>query len=613
MVSTSAILLIIVIAYHLWFSLRLLKAPLHPDTGQFLYRGFFKGKGHAFPLYRHPFGSLKRLLKDIFTPSGTDFHYSSSFYERIPKKEYLPLCQKIGSYLLAECVGRLLNNPKAFRICLSLYNAVSICLMYVLGSLIFSDAAGIAAAALFAAYLNMPYADSHQLHAEHLILLPMLCSLVLVILGCLFDLPLACVAAGVLVTAIVLLKSSSVFQCLFIVISPLFFFTSTQPVILVIVGVLVATALFFAYCAHKQLLAPYLLLAWSISSFTDYKKGIQFSVHKSVFNLARNAIADRLTMYVPFVGQMALVGTGVLFFILYFRSFPLSIVLFAATWLFFEMVTVLLQGKFYFSHLVSLFPVSTLMAGAAVAHAITRQEPAGALALGIALCITVTAVCSFWCSRDPLSYQLRLYTSLFHPHTLSFAAAEVIADYVKKHSDAGDRIKLWGYNSEFYVLAGRREHSGFNEDKIICDPVQLEGFWGAVWRRWMLRDMAADPPLYIADMYGTLNITIVEAVTGFRYEREMIFFSLYPLYRRMGAAEDRQPVTEDAVEQVAVSKELIEHAGKMVTRDEFITSVSRCFVRKDMSGADTMTGGGISDLLAAWRVLNGFQAPAGNA
>lgn len=611
MVTTTVLILTAVITGHFYLALRLLHAPLHPDTGQFLYRGYFKGHGSVFPLHTHPIGSLKLLLKDLFTPSGVDFRYSSEFYSRSPKERFLPLSQKLGSYFIAEMIGRRLENPKMFRVYLSVYNAASIIAIYVLGRILFSETTGCVAAALFTFYINIPYADSHQFHAEHLIVLPLIIALILVKSGSLYSMPVLFIVAGAFGALLYILKSSSIIESVFVIISPFFFSRLPWPSLYVLCGFATASMLFFALLATRRLLAPYLYLALSLSSFFDYKKGISFSIHKAEFNLVQNKIRDRFVMYFPFLCQMSLIGFGgCLFFVLFLHA-PSSATLFVSIWFFWEAVIVILQGKYYFAHLVSLIPVSVLMAAAAFVDSAHHQNLALLIPAVVALVVACSALVRYWLSSDPLSYQLRLYSSLFHPCTISFAAAEIIAKYVKDNSGPDERLRLWGYNSEFYITSGRRMHTGFDEDKVIGDPPQLESLWGEGWRFWCLRDMAIDPPLYIVDMYGTLNIHIVEKATGFSYRLEKLFFSLFPVYRRGAHGAEQGIITKQDIDLLDTGNRNLSDNGNPLFLSNLIQETTLKVIHQHIAEADALTGRGFSEMLASWRSLNGVKPHRG--
>jgi hypothetical protein len=598
----------IIVACHVALSLRLVKAPLHPDTGQFLYRGFFTGRGHSFPLYAHALGSWKAFVRKMITPGGADFHYSADFYATTPKTLFLLLSQKIGSYTIAGMVGRWVRNPKSFRYFLIAYNSLTIIAMYVLASHLFSVAAGLASAALLALYLNIPYADSHQIHAEHLQLLPTILAFVCIRYGCGENALWPVFVGGIMGAGILLLKCSSILLCALVVTSPFLLQGGLVQAMGIIAGVGALMGIFLLVCARKRLLASYLLLAWSVSSFTDYKKGIQFTIHKRAWNLGSGSIVERIGMYAPFLAQMSLLIVSSGLFFIQHRYFTVSHSLFLFTWLAVEAFMVVAQGKYYFAHLVSLFPASVLCAGAIIGRQCMNPDPAICLTLSAMLVATILSVAPFWL-KNPLRFQLDLYSRLKHPHTLSFAAAEVIAHYVRTHSDPNERVKLWGYNSEFYVLAQRREHQGFNEDKILCDPLQIEGFWGGIWRRWVLRDLAEDPPLFIIDMYGTLNMKVVERVTGFRYQTDMVYHSLYPVYRRQEKRGSRQDVTETLAAELDKPFECVQLETGPISRAAYIRMVTTLFVKGKTREADALTGGGISGLQREWYEYNRIAVP----
>ena len=168
-------------------------------------------------------------------------------------------------------------------------------------------------------------------------------------------------------------------------------------------------------------------------------------------------------------------------------------------WLVASALAVASPGRFYGHYFIQLLPALALVIGMAASElrGVLRVRFAGPACAGAMIgltFITLRATVPFYAPATPAA---RASFRDPGPGGVRQAGARAIGLYLRAHTNAGDRVFVWGRESEIYFYSGRTPATRFLFDQPFwVDPATLAQ---------AIAQLRAHPPAYIADtMAGEL-------------------------------------------------------------------------------------------------------------
>lgn len=624
----SVPLLLIPLLLSFGLFLRFRKYPLHADTGQYLYQGVLEAAGCRFGVIRRGRGGK---VEPGSTPEGltpreeaamfpAPRHAMIEFFQRFAGSLF-PYNNKVAAYTLLRWWTKLSGHPKSFRIFFLFWTMIGAGTIFFLGRLLASPLVGGFASLLFVLYLASPFLDSAQTHSEHYAILFLILPALLLWsaggggAGSLVPFFLA----GLFLWVLVLFKPSFVLEAAFFSAVPLFFFGNFSGTIFVGAGI-VAGFVFQLLWAWLKGEHWEFLGIFSLANMLRYRAFMARAHTKRLSVLAvtptetpqalLRTVWESFKSYRPFFQQFLPLFFLVMVFPMFLSQSPefTRAGLFLLSWLFVALLSALVQRQYYFSHLVPIIIPASLIGGFSLTLSIEllsgSQLTQFLLALGI---LSVLAAASYisYLFTDPLSAQWKLYATLNHRHTIRFAASEVIGDFIRRRTQPGEPIFLWGYNSELYVNARRPGIISFLDQYAGTEPEFLEPIYGNSWMLWVVEGIKRSEPRYIVDMEGSLNIETLEKFTGRHYTLECVFFHLFPVWRFQSRVDDAPEVDDPAALTDLASGALRAWwEGEKVPQKVYIQRITNLFCAGEHTAADFRSQGGLFELAQAWRELN---------
>lgn len=584
-INAHILSILFIFALNLLLQVRTRKLPLHPDSGLFLYRAILSRTGEKFR-----YG--KRTGKGVFDFSG----------------DYSRFQIKFLVYKIMEVLYRVTSpNPKAFRVFFAFYNSFSTLAVYALGSLAFGWATGLLSAILFVLLSANPFSDSHQIHAEHYAVLPLLTAILLLLLGIRENSLLSPFLSGMFMAVTVFL-----FKITF-----LFELPALLALPLLLHAPLYDFPFFFGFAA---LLCIVYMGCWYFDTLPSFYAMLNIFTSRDIFKHYKNSMKSDLQKATPLrsfspdlilkisSGSLPFLFLVCLMFLLGFPPGPLEI--FILLWALLSVFGIVMQGKYFQAHLFPLFAPLALMGGRGLSSHFSTGFPYGYSIPQILLLILTIGFFLFWL-RDLFRFHLLFSPLQYHIEkcairnyqTLSFLATEPIAAYIRRQTPRGARILQWGYHHELYVLAGRRGSLGPHlENSLQTDPPLSDAYFGPVWRQWLLDAVAKQRPLFIVDMRGSLNIDCLNLGTGLHYELENLFYGLFPVYKL--SSQVQRPSKSIVLNDLTVQPPSWKARKKDLTSEEFITRINYLFNHGERDAANRETHGGVEALLRDWTALN---------
>lgn len=176
---------------------------------------------------------------------------------------------------------------------------------------------------------------------------------------------------------------------------------------------------------------------------------------------------------------------------------------------------VAIQAKFFIYHWHLTLPFLALLAGwtahelwAALRRGLSRaRSVATAAAVSVALLLltpqVTDAVAIEW--QDLVRYLRQPdFRTIYYDRfglvghgSYSFRASEQVANYVRVRTKPGDRVFVWGYDPNFYLLSERESASRF----LSLLPL-MPTFTPEAWKEEFVRDLTANRPPYILIQRG---------------------------------------------------------------------------------------------------------------
>jgi hypothetical protein len=499
-------------------------------------------------------------------------------------------------------------NPKNFRLFFILYNTLTILSIFTIGKLAFGNGVGVASAFVYVLLTANPFADSSQLHIEHYAILP----LVLVLIGLFF---------GILTYHnIFALICAGIFLCLLLVLYKITFLIEAITIGLFSViyqGITIINCLSMA----GFICAMFVANIWIYSYCNCAKMSMVF---KGLFNSLRHYKETMSSDLVSGSSKKKLNFSDILnvssgsfpfFFLLIVSYLYCSAPFSRVEWLLLFLIVasgigIIIQGKYYMSHILPLFPLVSLLSGNGICffYKMARENPIPItkwILFGLFVLlgtIWLRELYKYHFIYSPLEYHLRK-CSIRNYRTLSYLAEEVIADYISKNSQKGERIVQWGYNHELYVLAKRRAAIGPGlESSLQTDPILSDSSFGIIWRQWLVDAITRQKPIFIADMRGSLNIDVLNKATGLSYKLEKLFYDLFPLYKLQNTSSSLQvPINVADLTTFPEDTKIHNHFQNQETYINYITDLVN---QGQPELADRYTHGQITQLFKDWELLN---------
>jgi hypothetical protein len=159
---------------------------------------------------------------------------------------------------------------------------------------------------------------------------------------------------------------------------------------------------------------------------------------------------------------------------------------------------VIVQSKYFLYHWETTHPWLALLAGWGTLAALRKTSLSRRSLLGalVALPLVWTLIGRWGLYRDSARYAVgalprdRWLARFRSPdRDFSFLADTQVADYVRKHSKAGDPVLVWGFEPAVYLLSDRRPPTRF----FFNVPVAVQ-FSPEAWKREFLADLNRKPP-----------------------------------------------------------------------------------------------------------------------
>ncbi len=147
-------------------------------------------------------------------------------------------------------------------------------------------------------------------------------------------------------------------------------------------------------------------------------------------------------------------------------------------------------GFYFRTHYFWLMvPAVSLLAGCAASAVVRRTDRGAWSALAYVLILAVSAFGDrdAWCLLSPMRASRSLYG--VNP----FPEAEVVSDYIRTHSSAGDRVAVLGSEPEIYFLSGRRSATSQIYTYALMEPQP----YAHTMSEDMIRDIETATPEYV--------------------------------------------------------------------------------------------------------------------
>lgn len=584
LISYLSLSCIILLNFVLHYKVR--KLPLHPDSGLFLYKAVLSNTGEKF--------TPGRLIKGEYGGFQGD---SIRFREKFFLFRSMDLWYKLVP-----------ANPKNFRLFFIFYNTLTILSIFTFGKLAFGNGVGIVSALVYVLLTANPFADSSQLHIEHYAVLP----LVLVLIGLFFGILtyqniFALICAGIFLCLLVILYKitfliEAIALGLFSIIHEGITVINCLSLAGFICTILGINIVIYSYCNCAKISTVFSGLFKSLRHYKETmssdlvsgssKKKLNFSdllkVSTGSFPFFSMLIVSYMYCSTPFPHFMWL-----LLFLIIASSF-----------------SIIIQGKYYMSHILPLFPIVSLLSGNGILFfynmaienslPITKWIIFGLFALSGT--IWLRELYKYHFIYSPLEYHLRK-CSIRNYRTFPYLAEEIIADYINKNSQKWERIVQWGYNHELYVLAKRRAAVGPHlESSLQTDPILSDSSFGLIWRQWLVDAITWQKPIFIVDMRGSLNIDTLNKATGLSYKLEKLFYSLFPLYKLQNTFSSL-PVPINVVDLTTFPEGTKIH-NYFQNQETYINYITDLVNQGQLELANQYTHGQITRLFKDWELLN---------
>lgn len=587
MIITTLIILSMV-SFFFHFATR--KQPLHPDSGDFLYIPLFEKIGYTF--------SPSKVLSSS-PPNLTGDHniVGCKFFLRI----FANIALILGGYV------------KSFRTFYSIYNLLTGLAIYALAYLIGSPFLGLIAASIYWLMSLSPYLDSFQLHSEQYAFLPILLALIVIMLASDHDFLQALIAGryllllvgGLLLGMVIFsLKISFVVETFAILCLSIFWGLGILDLILVMGGIVLFIFILAIYTYINTKSLDLLMFNILPSYNLYYRKSMP-----SDFNIDGGIAKYNLKTYFIifscfFLGSYYFV-VGIALSVINHNTSIIAISFLPLA----SLVSIWYQRKFYMAHFYSVLPFSSIVAAYGVKQMCGLAGISFAINVSISIILLIPAlvqIFQYYVKFDALTFHIKRSQIIRHKKTLNFIGEEGIAEYVKHNTAKDDFVLQWGYNHEFYVLAQRRAAlSNYLLVTLLTDPLLNDSFIPN-WRKNVLSDIERFIPKYIIDFDGSLNIKIVNEVSGHYYELERNFYGIFPLYRLVNTRYcEKQMPKEEILQSLTENKNARNINNKFFkSNSDYIQFVNRLVMLGSIKEADIYAEGGITKMFDDWRRIN---------
>jgi 4-amino-4-deoxy-L-arabinose transferase-like glycosyltransferase len=329
------------------------------------------------------------------------------------------------------------------------------------------------------------------------------------------DAPLRAVAAGLLLGVAFALKTSAVLFLFGLPLAELALRQRSEWRREGIAGRLALAAL--GFLAVQAALSAYLAIAGVLHDFIDIQR--HYTLHYNAYRFAPGGhsherfLLDATGIWIKdaaFLTVPAFAGLLVAFV----RSRHARGAALLGMLALIGVVSIWWQGKMFQYHWLVVIPILAALAGFALDEAIAvfarlpRQQSLAALAL-LAIGLLALAEQPLTNTYDEYRTLIRYADGSFTRHQVEanyyplYANNHQVVDYLRAHSDAGDRVYVWGFwpQVDFWF--------GHSFDRFVFNS-GLRATWSPQsWRDELIRDLRAHPPRYIAIGQGDVQPWLV--------------------------------------------------------------------------------------------------------
>ncbi len=484
----------------IFYYYKIIEEPLHPDSGEFIYPGIIKRKGHSKVI-------LQRKIGDKYKPASLSYDtFPPAPVSSIgPEREYIGAFPAFRDKMFVWWFFEMLFTwlplkPKQFRLinCLLIFVISNLFFILLMQQINFYHA--LMWTLIFQLTIMMPHFDFYQIHAEEWGILLLLGGTALILGG--FLSMLAPILFGLLLVLIFFfIKITFAPTLLYFFLAPLIIFGKPEFFLVSLIAILCFTAGLMLFWTMTGQIKP---VFWSINPFhlVKYKKSA--TTTRTVKD------AERPFSLIYFLKQykMELI-TGLLFIISGLQwlisAQPATLTeIFMIGWVCVSLMEIVIQGKLYPAHLLPLVIPGLFF--------IALQD--NFLQLPVAVMLLLIWSKYFIYSSQPLTEKYGIQSQ--NPFVKTMLAYDHIAQFIRSNSAEEDTILTLGYCSPLYALSGRRGALGLYEALTTLEPVDISKKLGLYWEWWLILAMMDRHPKLIIDSSQLLNVAELEKATAIK-------------------------------------------------------------------------------------------------
>jgi Dolichyl-phosphate-mannose-protein mannosyltransferase len=370
-------------------------------------------------------------------------------------------------------------SPAAIHGATQVYSLVTLGVLFGLGRRLFSERAGLLAAALGAILLADASVLGNESNSEIFQILPQTAALWATLVAGERRSPRRAFLAGVLLGAAVLFKQTAIALAV-----PALVFVwwrgarRVPPVLALVAGALAPVALTVGYFAAHG--AAGALYECTVAYNRTYASVVPLSAYPAALAVSLRALAaSAWPVLVLAIYALAAIARGGVAAV---KSHVLL-----AGWTAFSLLSVGAGGRFFPHYWVVMVPPLALLAASAVER-LPRASMAAWGAVAVAA-IAAWAVNPWYYSpaMSPEEKVWRLYG--LNP----FAESQAVAAFVAEHSSPEDRVLVLGAEPQILYYADRRSASRF----VYLYPLGLPGPQSQSWQQAVVGEITRDPPRLI--------------------------------------------------------------------------------------------------------------------
>ena len=484
----------------IYYYFRIIAEPLHPDSGEFIYPGIMQRLGFSKVLlqkFRNGKYIPASLSYDSFPPEpfnnfGDKKNYIGAFPHFRDKMFVWWFFEKIFKYAPLKA--------KQFRIINSLLILLISNLFFVTINEYLNVPFSIFWSIIFMLTIMLPHFDFYQIHTEEWGTFLLLFQLFLLEL---FPSNIyASILYGIILVLILFfIKITYAPTLLYFFWAPIlifnnmtFFKTSFTSAILFLIFLLLI------FLITGKLKAVF----WSINPLhlLKYKQGTSTSRSEeqretsfSIKSFARSYLIEIIIGLLSFIVSILWILAG--------HFSPIEIFIFG--WICVAALEIIIQGKYYPSHMLMLTVPGILF--------ISKQN--GIFSWVIAFCIILLWMKYFIISKELLIKNYGKQSQ--NPFLDSMLTYDVVSKIVKRESLPDESIIAIGYCSPIYSLARRKAALGIYEALTTIEPIDISKKLGKFWEWWILDALFNEKPSLLIDSKNFIDINNLQLSSGIKF------------------------------------------------------------------------------------------------